>query len=311
MTDEEQRLADAAYQVINQTSHDSERSQQAQLFKVGVSDLGHCQEFTRRMIIQEPETDQRDYLAAFLGTAIGDHVEAALNAKWPKLRRHVLVVTTLEGDQGVYELPGHPDLLGDDLVIDVKTVAGLEKVRRLGPSQQQLFQRHTYALGAHQAGLFTVPLEQVRTANLWVDRSGSEPRFHAHMDTYNPEVTRGAAAWLDDVVYAVRHNEEAQREPSREFCQRWCSRFTACRAHDTDVHGLLTDPEVLTAVAIYNDASELERQVKRMRTEAQIALKETNGSTGTFTVRWVVVPEGDVAYHRRGYQKLSITPIRK
>ncbi len=310
MNAEELELAQFAYAAINAASSGSERSAQANEFRAGISNVGFCQEYLRRMIIQEPESDERDYLAAFLGTAIGDHAEAALTKLDPSLRRGIEVVTRIEGDQGIYQIVGHTDLLGDRIVIDLKTVAGLEKVRRNGPTQQQLFQRHLYALGAHQAGLLTCPLEDVQTANIWFDRSGAEHEALAHMDTYNPDIIKAAAAWVDDVVYAVRHNEQAQREPAREFCERYCTRYTACRAHHTDVTGLLTDPDVLAAVDLYKEAGKLESQAKHMRTEAQIELKGIQGSTGEFAVRWVHIPEGDVAYHRRAFQRLSISKVR-
>jgi hypothetical protein len=306
MDKDETELAQQAIGALNAYSSGSERSQQAGDFRVGVSDLGFCQEMTRRMIIQEPLTDERQYVEAFLGTAIGDHAEAALAATLPGLRRGTSVSVHLEGDQGSYELPGHPDLLGDDIVIDLKTAAGLEKVRRTGPSQQQLFQRHLYALGASQAGLLAVPLEQVRTANIWFDRSGADHTAFAHIDSYNPDVVKAATAWLDDVVYAVRHGEEAMREPAREFCERYCPRYTACRALDTDVRGLLADPDVLAAVDIYREAGVLEKQAHAMRTEAQIALKGVQGSTGDYTVRWVNIPEGHVSYDRRAYLRLNV-----
>ena len=125
MNQEEVELAVFAWTAINQYSRGSERSVQAGEFRVGISDVGFCQEFTRRMIMQEPESDERTYQQAFLGTAIGDHVEAALAAADPELRRGIELSTTLDGDQGVYNVVGHTDLLGDDIVIDVKSVAEL------------------------------------------------------------------------------------------------------------------------------------------------------------------------------------------
>lgn len=307
---EEQELADWAYRTINTHNRASERSRWQDMFHVGISDVGFCQEFTRRMIVQEPETDERDYSAAFLGTAIGDHVEAALSSAAPSLRRGVSLTAQLSGDQGTYYITGHPDLLGDDIVIDIKTHAGLKLLERTGPTQQQLFQRHLYALGAHQSGLLSVPLAEVKTANLWFDRSGADHAAVAHVDTFNPDMVKAATAWLDDVVYAVRYGEEASREPPREFCERYCTRFTACRSRDTDVHGLLTDPEVLAAVDLYREAGRQESEAKRMRSQAQIALRGVQGSTGQYTVRWVTVPGGPVAYQRHEYERLSIQRLR-
>jgi hypothetical protein len=310
MNDEEQRLADFTYQAIQRFATGTERSIQAQMFKVGISDLGHCQEYVRRSILQEPLTDVRDYSAAFVGTAVGDYVERALLNLWPGAIRQQSIKVILESDQGTFEITGHPDIVvipGNPSVIDVKTVDGLGKVRRTGPTQQQIFQRNLYGLGCWQMGMFgDIDPERIRVGNVWVDRSGREHECFANIETYSPTVTQAAIEWLSDVVYAVRHDEEAQREPSREFCADWCPRFSACRASDTDVHGLLTDPDVLAAVDLHIQASAMKRQASKMDTEAKNALYGINGSTGSHTVRWVHVNGGHVSFDRQGYERLDI-----
>jgi hypothetical protein len=252
----------------------------------------------------------KDYTAAFLGTAIGDYVERAILARWPGAVRQQSIHVTLEGDQGTYSVGGHPDIVvvpGDPTVIDGKTVDGLGKVKRNGPTQQQLFQRHLYALGCWQGGMFgDIDPTTIKTANVWIDRSGREHECFAHLDTFSWQQVKAATAWLDDVVYAVRNDEEAQREPSREFCADWCERFTACRATDTDVQGLLTDPDVLAAVDLHLQASAMKRKASKMDTEAKNALFGIQGSTGSHTVRWTRVNGSHVSFDRQSYERLDI-----
>lgn len=120
-------------------------------------------------------------------------------------------------------------LCGEAMIPTHNTVDGLEKVRRTGPTFQQLFQRHAYTLGAANAGLLAVPLEEARTANIWVDRSGRTKNLWCHMDNYNPEVIAEGAMWLDDVAYAIRTGQTARKEPPRQWCQ------VACLAAETEV----------------------------------------------------------------------------
>jgi hypothetical protein len=276
--------------------------------------VGHCQEFTRRQIIGEPYSDERDTLAAWLGTTIGEGFERAVQAVWPGALTQVKVTATISGDQGIYEIPGHVDLIlpVEGGVIDCKTSDGIELPKRTGPNQQQWFQRNLYALGAWQAGLFPAgtKLTDLWTANVWIDRSGRAKELVVHRHPYDPLAVKAAAGWVDDVVYAVRHGEEAQREQPREFCAKVCERFSACRGLDTDVEGLLTDPTVLAAVDMSREASALAKVVKTMKAEASSALEGVRGSTGEWTVRWVNVPPSHISYDRAGYQRLMIQPVK-
>lgn len=308
MSDEEEALAEAIYGAIQAASNYSERSQQSADFRIGISDLGYCSEKVRRMIagIPEPVTDK---LPAFIGTALGDHVEQALVDMWPDVIRQAEVSLTLIGDGGTYVLTGHPDLIRKDgLVIDVKSTRGLSKPRRMGPSQQQQFQRHGYGLAAFEAGLFNpdVGIEDVRVANVWMDRAGDDRELYVHMEPLSLDVIEQAAFWVDDLVYSYRNGIEARKEPPREVCAKTCGHFETCRALDTDVEGLLTDEGVLVAVDMYREGLALERQAKKLKDEAKASLSGITGSTGKFTVRWVHVNESEVRFTRNAYERLDI-----
>jgi len=310
MSDEERELATSVYEAIQRSSNYSDRSMQSRDFKVGISDIGWCSERTRRMLMRE-QPDDRDVLPAWIGTALGDHAEQAVCKMWPHAKRQVEVTVTLTGDRGEYHVSGHPDLIVDDKVIDVKTERGLSLARRRGPSQQQQFQRHCYALAAWEAGHFPgLSLDEVKVANVWIDRSADDRDLYVHMEPYNPEVVQDAAWWLDDVVYAYVHGEEARKEPPREMCEKVCGFYSTCRALDTDVEGLLTDDGVLAAVDMYREAGQLEKQARQLKDQAKSALDGITGSTGEFLVRWTHVNQAEVAYTREGYDRLDIRRIK-
>jgi hypothetical protein len=309
MNEEEQALAATVYEAIQLSSNYSHRSMQARAFQVGISDLGWCSERTRRMLQQETPDDS-DALAAFIGTAIGDHVERAVTDAWPHAIRQAGVSVTLQGERGVYNISGHPDLLVDNTVIDVKTARGLGVARRTGPSQQQQFQRHCYAKGAVESGLLTGPLDKVKVANVWIDRAADEHEAHVHMEPYSEQVVESAGWWLDDVVYAYVHGEEARKEPAREVCEKVCGFYSTCRAMDTDVEGLLTDDETLAAVDMFSEGTRLEREGKRLKDQARSHLSGITGSTGEYTVRWTHINESEVAYTRGGYERLDIRRVK-
>lgn len=314
MDAEEKALADDFYAAMMRMSNDSERSEQARGFRVGVSDLGFCSERTRRMLDQQ-EPEDTDYLLAWIGTALGDHAEQAYLAAHPECIRQAEVSVTLTGDQHEYVLTGHPDILDpvNHRVIDVKTDYGLTTIERTGPTDQQKYQRNLYALGAWKQGLLgECALEDVQVGNVWIDRSGIEKRLHVQMDYFDPMLVDEAARWLDDVVYAFKQGEEARKEPPREMCAVVCGFFTVCRAYDTDVQGLITDQTILSSVEMYQEGLSLEKQGKKLKDEAKQHLTGITGSTGEHLIRWTHINETLVeAQVRRGYDKISITQVKK
>jgi len=314
MNEHEQQVADAIYAAMMEFSINSERGQQAKEFRVGISDLGYCSERTRRMLDQQVPKDT-DMLKAFIGTAIGDHVEQAVLKAYPDVVRQAEVVLRLEHDGHVYDVPGHPDLVFplDGMVLDAKSSSGLSLARRLGADQQKNFQRHGYGYACWEAGMFgDIPVEDVKVGNVWVDRAGNEQEVHVEIVPLDVSVLEDAARWLSDVIYAYVQGEEARKEPAREVCEVTCGFFDVCRAYDTDVSGLLTDPTVLEAVAMYKEGLALEKQGKKLKEDAKPALKGIEGSTGEFTVRWVHINETEVpASTRRAYDKIDIRKLKR
>jgi len=311
MTPEERLLADQVYACIQDYSKQSERSLQSANFDLGISDLGTCSELVRRSLANISPSEDKDVLAAFVGTAVGDHVERAIARRHPEALLGTSVRVFLQGDGGMYELTGHPDVVLPWGIIDAKSVNGLQLVRRTGPTQQQLFQRHLYTKGASEAGLLAVPLEEAKTANVWIDRSGATRQLHVHMDTYDPDIVMAATIWLDDVVYAWQNNEAARKEPPRTWCEKVCGHFADCRGMDSDVEGLITDPVTLTAVAMYQEGLALERQGKALKKEARPELEGVRGNTGEWSIRWTHVNGTHVeAFDKAAFDRLNISKMR-
>jgi hypothetical protein len=311
---EEQELSDAIWAAIVEFDRDRPRAKQTENFVVGLSELGFCSERTRRMlagIIPEPT----DSLAALIGTAVGDYVEQAVQAMWPHAIRHAEVTAMLVSHQRVYNLTGHPDLIipGEALVIDVKTTRGLETVRRSGPSTQQQYQRHGYALGAWEAGLLgEVPLDEVMVANVWLDRAADDAGCHVQMEPYSPAVLAEAADWLDEVVYAYLNEGVARKEPPRNMCEMVCGHFNTCRALDTDVEGLIADGPTLSAIEMYQEGLALERDGARLKDQAKPHLKGVSGSTGEYLLRWIHVNESLIPERvQKGYDRISFSRLKK
>jgi hypothetical protein len=315
VNEQETKIAELFYAAIQKASTHSERGQQAQRFEVGISDLGYCSERVRRMLDQQVPGDT-DWLKAFIGTALGDHIEKAVEAHYPgRVLVQQEVKITLQGDEYTYEVPGHPDLILPDegIVIDAKSSDGLSLARRLGADQQKRFQRHGYGLGAWEAGLFgDIPLKDVQVGNVWIDRTGDEQELHVELEPFSEDVIHDAGQWLDSVVYAYRNGEEAQKEPPREVCAVTCGFFSVCREWQTDVSGVIEDPELLEAIKMYVEGGDLVRQGTKLKDGAKSVLRGISGSDGTHVLRWVKVDESVVPEHtRRGYERLDLKRMKK
>lgn len=310
MTEEEHGLAQRLYRTIQESQHESDRSKQAQSFVVGVSDLGYCSERLRRMLDRQVPDEEQEMLKAFIGTWLGAGVEAAWKTMNPESQTQGEVRISLRGAKYTYEIPGHPDILDGNTVLDVKSAMRLSGVARHGFSdQQKRFQRHVYGLAAFEAGLLgDIALEEIRVGNVWIDRSGQDPLPLVKIEPFDPEVVEEAVRWLDGVVYAWENGEEAEKEPAREVCESTCGYWRTCRALDTDVTGRITDSRILDAVDMHLTAADLGRESKALAESAKDILLNVSGSTGTHTVRTINVNGTD---ERAGYKRVQVSKIRE
>lgn len=300
-------LADYILAAANSRTMNTPRTQQAASHILGPSDLGSCRNYLRLMVLQHPYDEDNvsdSRWPAFIGTAVGDHLEDALAATSPEIRTQVpLAITFPSGRQ----TRGTADALLPDVgIVDFKAKDGLATVRRSGPSFGNLVQINTYLLGAIQAGLLP---ENARWFLVYYDRSGREARPHVISGSLDMDIIAEMESRLDDVEYAVAHDEEAPRDNPEPLC-RYCPFYFSCRGGITDSPGLITDAGHLDAVTQYRDAMAMEREAKRLKDEAKDALVGAAGSTGQYIVRWIHVNEVTVpASNRSAYDRLDIRPL--
>lgn len=315
MTHSERTMAENIYAAMMRQMNETDRSKQAQEFRVGVSDLGFCSERLRRFLARE-EPEETDMLPAFIGTWLGVGIEQAVAAAYPEAIIQSEVVLRLQGERNSYEIPGHPDIIfPSGIVLDGKSAYGLKLAEKHGmDDRSKRYQRHGYAFAAFEAGLFDegVGLEDIVVGNCWVDRSAAERRLLVKTEPFSMDVVREAGEWLDDVVYAWQHEEEARKEPPREMCAATCGFYGPCRGGEVAASGLLTDPVVLGAVDLVLEARGLESRAKKMKAEAKEALVGVEGSTGEHQVYWSEVSPAKIeAFERAGYSTLKVTKIPK
>ncbi len=288
--------------------YETPRDLQAKSGRVGVSDIGHCREYVRLMIVETPFSDDPPKFAAFVGTALDDRIQMVVQDMFPTAKRHMEVTVTLPSGLQVL---GHPDLVLPNGVIDIKTVDGLTSVKRNGPSVTQQFQRHLYAAGLIQAG--EIP-EECWVGNVWFDRSARDYTPHVQLEPYDPLWLTWADEWLADVMYAVKHGERAMQDQPIEFCERFCEFYTVCRGEDVlrdrEGGGKIEDPMLIDAVRMYVDARDSIKELERQKADAQRMLADISGVADDYMVKWVYVNPSEVpGYTRSGYAKLDIRKV--
>jgi hypothetical protein len=305
------RMATMVRRAIDASMNESDRSKWAESNHLGVSDIGTCHEYVRRMILGLPWTDeQENFAAAFVGTAVGEHVERAIKVVFGDevtIQRKVVVHLLVRGY--TLDLPGTADIIvSPDGLLDVKTKDGLGVVRRTGLTQQQVFQLVLYAAALIQEGVLP---ENPMIGCAFVDRSGREPDPYVFGFQYSERLLQDAIDWIGDVIYASENDEVAQKDPPRPWCFMCCPYASDCRGGDTDVEGLLVDPVIKDAVAVYTESNALIRQAEKDKKSALSVLEGISGSTGEHTVRWIEIGASDVAFTRSAHKRIDIRPVKR
>lgn len=278
---------------IHDFMDNSGRSKQAAAGILGPSDIGFCRNRAALVTKGVPPSDKPSKWSAAVGTAIHNYVEAAIKQSHPEwilgsIDDLIVTATLPSGAQ----ISGHPDIVveASNAVLDIKTVDGFEYIKREGTSIQHKYQRHLYALGLIQEGILTTS-EPVIVGNVYFDRSGKQHKPLVMLEEFDPNLTQEIDNWIQDVIYAVQHDEVASRDVASVVCSKICSHFTACRG-GLEIHDgaeRIEDPTLVAAVNMYADAQEMARQADRMKSEAKAILDGINGSTDKHTVRWVQI----------------------
>lgn len=269
-------LAEELGTIVTKVSRDSPRGELSKNFIMGISDVGSCRERLRRFLKEEPPSDeQNNYMAAFVGTAVGDLVEKNADT-WLTQDK---VSTVLRIENWDVTLVGTMDMRRPGLLIDNKTKNGTEKLK--GPQQEHIWQVSIYALGLIQAGLET---EDVTVGICYWDRSGVTQTPVVFTWKFDPEDIKDVQRHLSDVVYALAYNEEAPKDKPRHFCQEWC---------------LAYETEIVTRDGIKQIGSLAGQTV-----EVLAPSRQGNGLTGGG--RWVAAP-----IREYGVQQLMEIVVRR
>lgn len=342
MDEFEQAAAATVYQTIQNAANGTERSAQASAFRLGMSNIGHCQQAAVFMVKQIPPSDVRDKSAAFFGTIAGEALEQRMKIDHPgwlfqeegefaipsggELGAHIdIVIPDSEGISpeeflkrrrfaearaaGEEEGPELPEGFVQG-IWDLKSKDKLDVIKKYGPSKQQVFQVSGYASAMIDKGVLD-GTKPIWISDVYFDRSGAQHEAYSFGWFYDPAVLLEIDDWIHDVKYAVINNAEALKEKPREWCWSYCEYATLCRGNDTDVEGLIEDPETLAAVQLYAEGLALENQGEKMKKHAKLSIpSQLAGSTGTHNVRWIEIGPTEVAAGtRKGYRKLDIRPI--
>lgn len=310
-----EKLKDLIVAALDSKESATPRSQQSRAGVLGPSDIGFCRQKTALVVRQVAPTDSVPKWSAAVGTAMHTYIEAALkeaHSDWLVGSIDKIETTTLLPSGA--EIKGHPDVVvpASNAVLDIKTVDGFEWIKRNGPSQSHIYQRHLYAMGLVQMGLLSP--DNLLVGNVYFDRSGKESEPIVLVEQYDPALTSEIDQWVQDVIYAVKHNEDAARDVAAPVCERICEFFTVCRG-SLEVHDgqeIIRDDTLLSAIDMYLAGRDMESQGKQMKKEASERLSNVTGMTSTHQVRWVHVGPTTISQtERAAHERLDIRRRRR
>jgi hypothetical protein len=302
-------IADNLTGLIEDWSEGTERSLYARELKFGVSDIGGCHEYLRRLIAEVPFSDPRtNFMPAFMGTAFGEMFERAYRERYPDAETQLSITVplhlTVNGEPYLVHVPGHPDIVHGDTVIDGKTKNGLAVVRREGGERKHQYQVSLYTHALIEAG--KIDPDNARCALAYYDRSGVEEEPFVVEWDYDPAITDEALDWINSVLYDYEQGVASHKDMPREWCFSYCPYATDCRGSDTDVEGVIEDPTILTAIELYLDAHAREKQAAKEKKDASAELRGAAGHTPTHTLRWIEIGPSEVAFTRAAHQRLDL-----
>ena len=245
---------------------------------LGMSSL-RCREQARRVLLQMPASDAPPKWAAIVGTAIDEQFEQALKAAHPEWLYKVTVRATLPSG---FEIEGTCDWADPDepSVTDLKSKAGLALPRKHWHTEHAYkMQRHLLYLGMVQQHGFP---EQGIVRNVVVDRTGKDGHPFVWQEPFSMDVVRQADDWLTDVMYAIKHGEEATKDLEGAACG-YCPFVTACRGADVSA-GPISTPYMRERVDRYGQVDAEAKRVNALRDELREEVIGTTGYTDNYTI---------------------------
>lgn len=278
---------------VGEWQNNSARTQQSTRRILGMSELGGCREYIRASIAGDPKAPgSRLKWPAFVGTAVGDFAERALEETLPgsEAQRRV----TVKLPQSGIEVSGSTDSIMLDLrLLDFKTRDGLEEVMRDGPPFKERVQISGYLTAAIAEG--RLPAEA--TGHLvYLDRSGKNKKAHVWGLTAEEaaDYLRQADERLLEVATALATGERAPRDEPESYC--WhieCPFYNACwEGHQPTSE--ITHPDQIRAVEMYAEGRDMKKAGEKLQDNAKAILNPdperdpVEGNTPTHSIKWTL-----------------------
>lgn len=290
------------------------RSQQHDEHRIGASEIGLCRSFIKHMTIgtDYDESDDPKW-PAFIGTAVGDHVEAAYKDEHPEAITQAEFTATLPSGM---EIPCHSDIIDPvlNILIDIKTKDGLSLVRAEGgkPSRQYRYQVAIYLLGAIQAGLLK---EGARAFLVYMDRSGEEAIPVTEEVLVDEWLYQEIEDWIGDAMYGVVNDVEVQKDKEYEWCSRFCPFFSSCRGGDSLASGLIEDEDAQAALKLHLVAKQKEKEAKQEKEAAKKVLMpyaQKGGyiisDEGPFEISTTIIGASSYMVDRAESERMNVRP---
>ena len=195
-------------------AQDANRDRSKQV-AIGPSELGSCRRKVYYRITQAPKVNKTEKLAAILGTYIHAGIAEAVARKDP-FGDNFMIEQEFSADG----LPMHTDLYIKDkkMVIDWKTTT--KKSLRYFPSQDQLWQVHTYANIMRKNGY-----EVDKVVLCSIPRDGVMADIKVCAQDYDEDQANAALAWKAGVEQFVINEEVPLPEKPKYYCIKYCEYF--------------------------------------------------------------------------------------
>ncbi len=292
---------------VNQWQENRPRTRQVTL---GPSSLGGCREFIRATLAEDEglARTERGLDGAAVGTLVGDGLEPVFESELGFLRQ---VPTQTSFEELGLVVAGNADLVDveNPWVGDLKSVDGLEEVRREGPSLKYLIQVSTYAFGLAQLGVLHEPSASL----IYYDRSGSDKEFLVYTIDWDEILGYVAVAEqrLHEVIAAIEAGSPEEmrwqlRDEEPSFCHyiQCPFRMNCWGGSDWVPADTIESEDGKAAIDSYVRARKAAKDAESWKKSAREGLRGRQGVAVTETGKWAVSWKGP-----EGRERLDVLPL--
>lgn len=293
---------------VGRYQNNSPRTLQSTMRQLGMSEVGGCREYIRASVAGDKKDPPKDVSwPAFVGTAVGDFVEAAAKAELGAQTQTTVLVKLKVGDQAI-QVQGHTDIVDGDL-IDLKTRDGIEEVKRDGPKMKECIQVSGYLMalvGTGELGPDAVAIL------VYLDRSGrtSETWTFTIDQRQARDYLKHVEDRLADVATALASgvSQSYLRDEPESWC--WhvkCPFYTACWPEEAyNATEKLTDPQIIQAIQNYDFGRVLKKRGDDLQRAAKALLNPSPEKQVTGVTPPVEVYENGFNVKRRLSLKFTL-----